>query len=126
MVYNPSPTVLPEALIALDAKKAFDRAEWDYLFLTLGKFGFGEKFVSWVRLLYASPQVTVRTNGTNSEYFHLCRSTRQGCQLSPLLFATVMEPLSIALWSHPDICGITRNGVGEGGPVRGRAIVVFV
>ncbi len=53
----------------------------------------------------------VRTNGTNSEYFCLHRSTRQGCPLSPLLFATVMEPLSIALRSHPDICGMTRNGV---------------
>ncbi len=111
MVYNPPPNALPEALIALDAEKAFDRVEWDYLFFTLGKFGFGEKFVSWVRLLYASPQAMVRTNGTNSEYFCLHRSTRQGCPLSPLLFAIVMEPLSIALRSHPDICGMTRNGV---------------
>ena len=77
----------------------------------MGKFGFGEKFVLWVRLLYASPQVMVRTNGTNSEYFRLHRSTRQGCPLSPLLFAIVMEPLSIALRSHPDIYGITRSGV---------------
>lgn len=53
----------------------------------------------------------VRTNGTHSEYFRLHRSTRQGCPLRLLLFAIVMEPLSIALRCHPDICGITRNGV---------------
>ena len=53
----------------------------------------------------------VRTNGTNSEYFCLHRSTRQGCPLSLLLLAIVMENLSIALRSHPDICGITRSGV---------------
>ena len=111
VVCNPSPIALPEALVALDAEKAFDRVEWDYLFFTLGKFGFGEKFVSWVRLLYASPQALVRTNGTNSEYFQLHRSTRQGFPLSPLLFAIVMEPLAIALRSHPDICGIARNVV---------------
>ncbi len=64
-----------------------------------------------MKLLYVSPQAAVRTNGTNSENFRLYRSTRQGCPLSPLLFAIVMEPLSIALRSHPDICGITRNGV---------------
>lgn len=58
-----------------------------------------------------SPQAAVRTNSTNSDYFHLYRFTRQGCPLSPLLFAVVMEPLSTALQSHPDICGITRNSV---------------
>ena len=84
MVYNPPSNALPETLTALDAEKAFDRVGWDYLF-----FYFGEKFVSWVRLLYASPQAMVRTNGTNSEYFRLHRSTRQGCPLSQL-FAIVM------------------------------------
>lgn len=41
MVYNPSPTAQPEALIALDAVKVFDRVEWDYLLFILGKFRFG-------------------------------------------------------------------------------------
>lgn len=111
VVYNPSSSSLPEALVALDAEKAFDRVEWEYLFFILGRFGFGEKFISWVRLLYASPLASVRTNGTNSEYFRLSRSTRQGCPLSPLLFALVMEPLSIALRSNPDIRGVSRFGV---------------
>lgn len=53
----------------------------------------------------------VRTNSMNSEYSCLQCSTRQGCPLSPLLFAIVMEPLSIALRSHPDIVGVMRNGV---------------
>lgn len=87
--------------------------EWDYLFFVLGKFGFGETFISWVRLLYASPQAMVRTNFTNSDYFRLYRSTRQGCPLSPLLFAIVMEPLSRSLQSHPSIHGIVRYGVEQ-------------
>lgn len=49
-VYNPPPNAPPEALTALDAEKAFVRVEWDYLSFSLGKFGFGKCFVTWVRL----------------------------------------------------------------------------
>ena len=112
MYAPPSPTC-SEAVVSLDAEKAFDRVEWEYLFYTLRKFGFCEKFISWVRLLYTLPSASVRTNSINSEYFSLQRGTRQGCPLSPLLFAITIEPLSIALRSHPQISGILRGEVEQ-------------
>lgn len=95
----------------MDAEKAFDRVEWEYLFNVLKKFGFGDKFVAWIRLLYSSPKASVRTNDTYSDYFPLGRGTRQGCPLSPLLFAIAIEPLSISLRSSPLFSGISRNGI---------------
>jgi hypothetical protein len=84
--------------------------EWKYLFYTLNQFGFGSKFITWVRFLYSSPQASVRTNNTQSDCFPLQRSTRQGYPLSPLLFALAIEPIVIALRSNPLIKRIVRYG----------------
>ena len=110
ILYDPTPTDVPEVLISLDAEKAFDRVEWDYLFYTLQQFGFGPRFISWVKVLYSSPVAAVRTNNTISSYFPLNRGNRQGCPLSPLLFAVAVEPLAISLRNENRIKGILRHG----------------
>ena len=51
------------------------------------------------------------TNGQQSEYFPLGRGTRQGCPLSPLLFAIAIEPLAIALRQSVEFSGIVRHGL---------------
>lgn len=101
---------VPEIVISIDAEKAFDRVEWDYLFSVLYRFGFGQNFISWIKLLYSAPVASVRTNSSRSDFFPLTRGCRQGCPLSPLLFAIVIEPLSIALRSSPLFTGVYRNG----------------
>ena len=92
----------------MDAEKAFDGVERPYLFYTLKRFGFGN--ISWIKLLYTSPLAHVCTNNGYSDYFSLERGTRQGCQLSPLLFAIAIEPLAEALRSS-QMLGISRGGI---------------
>lgn len=100
----------PEVIISLDAEKAFDRVEWTFLFFVLQKFGFPPEFISWIRLLYTNPRASVHTNGLQSAPFPLFRGTRQGCPLSPLLFAIAIEPLAIWLRQEGGFEGITRAG----------------
>ena len=111
IIYSNQSTKPPELVISLDAEKAFDRIEWEYLFAVLSKFGFGNRFISWIRLLYTNPLASVCTNDTRSDYFKLSRGSRQGCPLSPLLFALAIEPLSITLRSSTLFQGILRGGI---------------
>lgn len=109
ILLSPAPVETSEVVVSLDAEKAFDRVEWGYLFDVLNRFGMGSKYISWIKLLYTSPKASVNTNGMSSQYFTLSRSTRQGCPLSPLLFAVAIEPLSIALKSTNYNQGISRG-----------------
>lgn len=94
------------AILTLDAHKAFDSIEWNYLFYVLKLFGFGENFIKWVKILYFKPKSCVITNNMVSKCFKLHRGVRQGDCLSPLLFNIALEPLAVGLRMHPNIEGI--------------------
>lgn len=99
------------AVLSLDAHKAFDQVEWPYLFESLRRFGLGESFISWVKLIYAHPVCSVLTNGEKSKQFSLQRSVQQGCPLSPALFAIALEPLAAKIRAHPHLRGLRVGGV---------------
>lgn len=111
IIYTESSTPSPEAVISLDAEKAFDRVEWNYLFYTLSRFGFGHNFIQLIKLIYTDPTASVYTNGISSEYFPLHRGMKQGDPVSPLLFVLAIEPLAIALRCNNSIQGISRGGL---------------
>lgn len=57
------------ALASLDAAKAFNTVEWDFLSQVLREFG--EGFIKWISILYKSPRVAVLVNGGLSSQFRL-------------------------------------------------------
>lgn len=95
------------AVISLDEQKAFDQIEWPYMFETLKQFGFGDKFINWIKIVYFHPSLSVLTNGIRSSSFELNRGVRQGDPLSPLLFNIALEPLAVGIRTHPHIHGIS-------------------
>ncbi|XP_078542127.1 chromaffin granule amine transporter-like [Lissotriton helveticus] len=97
---------LPAVLVGLDAEKAFDRVDWNFMFRTLVAFGFAPRFLTMIRANYSAPCSRVIVNGHRSAGFAHTRGTRQGCPLSPLLFALSIEPLAIALREHELIQGL--------------------
>lgn len=81
-------------LFAADFKKAFDSVEHNFIFATLKYFGFGESFISWVRLLLTDIRSCIQNNGYVSDFFTLKRGTKQGDPISPYLFILVIEVLA--------------------------------
>lgn len=93
----------PCAVLSLDAEKAFDRLEWQYLWEVLARLGFGRGFIEMVKVLYSNPTTVVTVNNILSTPFPICRGSRQGCPLSPLLFVLSLEPLAQSIRQHPYI-----------------------
>lgn len=78
-------------ILSLDQEKAFDRVDHGYLFSVLSCFG--EKFISWIKLLYHDVSTLVKVGGGLSASIPVRRGIRQGCPLSGQLYSIVIEPL---------------------------------
>lgn len=96
----------PALLLSLEVEKAFDRVEHGYILSLLQCMNFGMHFITAIRSIYATPTASVRVNGLQSGRFPVSRGTRQGCPLSPLLFALAIELLAEAIRNLRDFKGI--------------------
>ncbi len=95
------------AAVVSDAQKAFDQIEWPYMFEALKQFGFGDRFINWIKIVYFCTSSSVLTNGIRSSSFELQRGVRQGDPLSPLVFNIALELLAVGIRTHPHIHGIS-------------------
>ena len=96
--------------ISLDAEKAFDSCRWDFLYMVLHRLGFNEQIIQCFRSLYYQPTARIKVNGSLSSEIKLERGCRQGCNLSPALFAIFIEALAQTIREDNSIKGIFMRG----------------
>jgi hypothetical protein len=95
-------------IIKLDLANAFDRVRHNFLFTVMENFGFAPAFINWIKACIGSPWIAPLVNGWATRFFQASRGLRQGCPLSPLLYAIQASVLSFQL----DHCQTQNNLLG--------------
>jgi hypothetical protein len=84
-------------IIKMDLANAFDRVRHNFLFKVMRNFGFSTAFVNWIKACIRSPWIAPLVNGRVTKFFQASRGLKQGCPLSPLLYAIQASVLSFQL-----------------------------
>ena len=101
------------AILNLDIKKAFETISHDYIWKVLDAYGFGHQFQQWLKLLYKDIDAKVMVHGRFTPSFPIERGLRQGCSLSPFLYALCVEPLANVIHIDPLFKGAFQPGGGQ-------------
>ncbi|XP_028113957.1 uncharacterized protein LOC114312000 [Camellia sinensis] len=99
-------------VLKLDFHKAYDSVNWEFLFSMLVKFGFGTKWVRWMKVCVTSVRSSVLVNGSPTTEFSPQKGLRQGDPLSPFLLIIVAEALNILMGRAKDLGLITGASIG--------------
>ena len=93
-------------IISIDTEKAFGKIQHPFMIKTLQKMGIEGTYLTVVKAIYHKPTTNIILSGEKLKAFPLRSGTRQGCQLSPLLFNIVLEVLASAIRETKEIKGI--------------------
>jgi hypothetical protein len=94
-------------LISLDAKKAFDSVDHNYIRKTLEAYGFGSNFVNYFNTLYKGLTARILVNGFFSDAIKIERGVKQGDALSCAIFILCIDPLIRNINANTSIKGVT-------------------
>ena len=75
----------------IDFKKAFDNVHRETLWKIVQSYGVPEKFVSIFKNLCEESSCCVKIDSGYTAFFNIITGVRQGCLLSPLLFAITID-----------------------------------
>ena len=99
---------LPLMVVGMDQAKV----QWGFSFKLLGRMGFSQRFVGWLKTMYSGVLSVGELNGHLGEPFRLAADVWQGCPLSPLLYILYMEPLAAAIRADDRVEGVLVPGSG--------------
>lgn len=95
------------ALLQLDLEKAFDRVSHETLFLVLEHANIGSVLLQGVKMCYDGVSTKLIVNKQPTAMIEVKSALRQGCALSPLLFALYIEPFCLKVISSTIIRGFS-------------------
>ncbi|GMP75173.1 hypothetical protein CsSME_00032357 [Camellia sinensis var. sinensis] len=65
-------------ILKLDFEKAYDSVNWEFLYSMMTNFGFGEKWVGWMKTCLSTTRILVLVNGSPTLEFSPMKGLRQG------------------------------------------------
>ncbi|KAK2369529.1 hypothetical protein QL285_082658 [Trifolium repens] len=90
-------------ILKVDFEKAYESVEWSFLEYMLRRFGFGGKWIEWMRACVCAGNLSVLVNGNPTSEINIQRGLKQGDPLAPFLFLLVAEGFA----------GLMRNAVDK-------------
>ena len=81
----------------IDIVKAYDTVNRPLLWEKMRKMGFSDSFIDNIKALYSDDCITSTINGRTTKPVYLSRGVKQGCSLSPMLFALYLADLGYEL-----------------------------
>ena len=81
----------------MDLEKAYDRVPREVIYWSLQRKGVPEKLVRLIQETYRNTKMAVCTETNSSREFNISVGLHQGLALSPLLFAIIVDELTLAL-----------------------------
>ena len=87
----------PLYMCFVDLKSAFDTVWRNGLLYKLINMGISDKFISLLRDIFSKTSTCIKTSDGYTEKFHSKVGTRQGCNLSPILFNIFINDIPMIL-----------------------------
>lgn len=88
----------------LDFRKAYDSISQDWIITVLKNLGFKSRIINSVKSIQADAASVINIRGVFSDFIPIESGVRQGCPLSPTLFALAIDPFIRKLES--DLTGL--------------------
>ena len=86
----------------IDFKKAFESIHRPSMWEILRSYGFPNKILNIIKLLYDGSTLCVRVGGTNTESFDITSGVKQGDVLTPVLFNMVVDWITMRIFDDED------------------------